>query len=214
MMLWNEYLQLLVGLVAVVNPIGVIPLFIALSINRTAEDRRHTALVCSVSVLVVLVIALLAGEPILQFFGIGLPAFRVAGGLLVLMMGMSMLHASNDRARHTPEEQAESLEKESIAVVPLAIPLLSGPGAISTIIVYGHSGHSWQHYLLVVSVILSLSLLVLAALLAAPKIADVMGRTGMNVVTRVMGLFLASIAVEFIAKGLGQLFPVLLSSLP
>ncbi len=214
MMLWNEYLQLLIGLVAVVNPIGVIPLFIALSINRTAEDRRHTALVCSVSVLVVLVIALLAGEPILQFFGIGLPAFRVAGGLLVLMMGMSMLHASNDRARHTPEEQAESLEKESIAVVPLAIPLLSGPGAISTIIVYGHSGHSWQHYLLVGSVILSLSLLVLAALLAAPKIADVMGRTGMNVVTRVMGLFLASIAVEFIAKGLGQLFPVLLSSVP
>jgi len=163
--------------------------------------------------LVVLVIALLAGEPILQFFGIGLPAFRVAGGLLVLMMGMSMLHASNDRARHTPEEQAESFEKESIAVVPLAIPLLSGPGAISTIIVYGHSGHSWQHYLLVGSVILSLSLLVLAALLAAPKIAQFMGQTGMNVVTRVMGLFLAAIAVEFIAKGLGQLFPVLLSSL-
>ncbi len=214
MMLWNEYLQLLVGLVAVVNPIGVIPLFVALSINRTAEDRRHIAVVCAVSVLVVLLIALLAGEPILQFFGIGLPAFRVAGGLLVLMMGMSMLHASNDRARHTPEEQAESFEKESIAVVPLAIPLLSGPGAISTIIVYGHSGHSWQHYLLVGSVILSLSLLVLAALLAAPKIADVMGRTGMNVVTRVMGLFLASIAVEFIAKGLGQLFPVLLSGLP
>jgi len=214
MMLWNEYLQLLVGLVAVVNPIGVIPLFIALSSNRSPEDRRHTALVCAASVLVVLVIALLAGEPILQFFGIGLPAFRVAGGLLVLMMGMSMLHASNDRARHTPEEQAESFEKESIAVVPLAIPLLSGPGAISTIIVYGHSGHSWQHYLLVGSVILSLSLLVLAALLAAPKIAQFMGQTGMNVVTRVMGLFLAAIAVEFIAKGLGQLFPVLLSSLP
>jgi len=213
-MLWNEYLQLLVGLVAVVNPIGVIPLFIALSSNRSPEDRRHTALVCAASVLVVLVIALLAGEPILQFFGIGLPAFRVAGGLLVLMMGMSMLHASNDRARHTPEEQAESFEKESIAVVPLAIPLLSGPGAISTIIVYGHSGHSWQHYLLVGSVILSLSLLVLAALLAAPKIAQFMGQTGMNVVTRVMGLFLAAIAVEFIAKGLGQLFPVLLSSLP
>jgi multiple antibiotic resistance protein len=96
----------------------------------------------------------------------------------------------------------------------LAIPLLSGPGAISTTIVYGHGGQSWQHFLLMGGVILSVSILVLAALLAAPKIADVMGRTGMNVVTRVMGLLLTSIAVEFIAKGLGELFPVLAKTFP
>ena len=157
----------------------------------------------------VLFISLLAGEPILHFFGIGLPAFRVAGGLLVLLMGISMLHASDDRVRHTPEERAESYEKESIAVVPLAIPLLSGPGAISTTIVYGHMGHGLPHYLLVGAVILSVSFIVLVALLAAPKITEIMGRTDMNVVTRVMGLILASIAVEFIAKGLTELFPVL-----
>lgn len=210
---WNDYLQLSAGLLSVVNPIGVIPTFISLTVNRSSADRNRTATVCATSVAMVLLISLVAGEPILHFFGIGLPAFRVAGGLLVLMMGLSMLYASPDRARHTPEERAESYEKDSVAVVPLAIPLLSGPGAISTTIVYGHMGHSLTHYLLVAAVILSVSLTVLVALLSAPKIAEVMGRTGMNVVTRIMGLILASIAVEFIAKGLTELFPILAKGL-
>jgi multiple antibiotic resistance protein len=214
MLSWNDYLQLSVGLVSVVNPIGVIPTFIALSRDRPIAERHHTAWVCAFSVAMVLSVALLAGDPILHFLGIGLPSFRVAGGLLMLMMGISMLYANNDPIRHTPEERAESYEKDSIAVVPLAIPLLSGPGAISTVIVYGQGGRSFEHYLLVGSVIVSVSVLVLGALLAAPKIADVMGRTGMNVVTRLMGLLLASIAVEFIAKGLGELFPVLVKVFP
>lgn len=214
MLSWNDYLQLSVGLVSVVNPIGVIPTFIALSRDRPVAERQHTAWVCAFSVAMVLSVALLAGETILHFMGIGLPSFRVAGGLLMLMMGISMLYANNDSIRHTPEERAESYEKDSIAVVPLAIPLLSGPGAISTVIVYGQGGHSLEHYLLVGSVIVSVSVLVLGALLAAPKIADVMGRTGMNVVTRLMGLLLTSIAVEFIAKGLGELFPVLVKVFP
>jgi multiple antibiotic resistance protein len=214
MLSWNDYLQLSVGLVSVVNPIGVIPTFIALSRDRPVAERQHTAWVCAFSVAMVLSVALLAGDPILHFMGIGLPSFRVAGGLLMLMMGISMLYANNDSIRHTPEERAESYEKDSIAVVPLAIPLLSGPGAISTVIVYGQGGHSLEHYLLVGSVIVSVSVLVLVALLAAPKIADVMGRTGMNVVTRLMGLLLTSIAVEFIAKGLGELFPVLVKVFP
>ncbi|BBL71820.1 YchE family NAAT transporter [Methylogaea oryzae] len=205
----NEYLQLLAGLVSVVNPVGAIPTFISLTTNRTPEDRRRTAIVCASAVAMVLLVALLLGEPILRFFGIGIPAFRVAGGILVLLMGISMLRASHDRARHTPEERAESYDKESVAVVPLAIPLLSGPGAISTAIVYAHMEHSLAHYLLVGAVILSVAAIVLAALLSAPKLALVMGRTGMNVVTRVMGLILASIAVEFIAKGLSALFPIL-----
>ncbi len=213
MLNWNDYLQLSAGLVSVVNPIGVVPTFISLTINRSPAERNRTAIVCAASVAMVLLISLLAGEPILHFFGIGLPAFRVAGGILVLMMGMSMLYASPDPVRHTPEERAESFEKESVAVVPLAIPLLSGPGAISTTIVYGHTGHSLAHYMLVSAVILSVSLIVLTALLSAPKIAEVMGRTGMNVVTRVMGLILASIAIEFIAKGLTELFPILAKGL-
>lgn len=204
---WNEYIQLCAGLVSVVNPVGAIPTFIALTTNRTATEKKHTARVCAFAVFIVLMVALLAGEPILRFFGISLPAFRVAGGILLLLMGIKMLHASPDRSRHTPEEQTESSEKESVGVVPLAIPLLSGPGAISTTIVYGHMGQSVTHYLLVGGVIFTVVTVVLAILFAAPKIAQMMGKTGMNVVTRVMGLLLSAIAVEFIAKGLTSLFP-------
>lgn len=211
MLNWNEYLQLSAGLISVVNPIGVIPIFLSLTENRSIADRNQTAIVCAFSVAMVLGVALIAGEPILHFFGIGLPAFKVAGGLLVLLMGISMLNASPDRVRHTPEERVESFDKESVAVVPLAIPLLSGPGAISTTIVYGHMGRSFAHFMLVGAVIVSVAGVVLIALLLAPRIAAFMGRTGMNVVTRVMGLIIASIAVEFIAKGLNDLFPVLSS---
>ena len=213
MLNWDDYLQLSAGLVSVVNPIGVIPIFISLTVNRTSADRKQTAIVCAFSVATVLFIALLAGEPILHFFGIGLPSFRVAGGLVIMLMALSMLFARDDRSRHTPEERAESYEKESIGVVPLAIPLLSGPGAISTIIVYEHTGHSLSHYVLVGTVILSVASLVLICLLSAPKIAEVLGSIGMNVVTRVMGLILASLAVEFMAKGIAELFPVLVSGL-
>ncbi|MEI6145054.1 MAG: YchE family NAAT transporter [Methylococcales bacterium] len=206
---WNEYIQLSAGLISVVNPLGAIPTFMALTTNRTGADKKRTAFVCACSVFMVLEISLLAGEPILNFFSIGLPAFRVAGGILILLMALRMLHVSPDRARHTPEEQAESSEKESVAVVPLAIPLLSGPGAISTTIVYGHMNHTWLHYLLMSAVILSIAVVVWIAMLVAPKIARFMGQTGINVVTRVMGLMLAAIAVEFIAKGLSALFPAL-----
>ncbi len=205
----NEYLQLSAGLLSVVNPIGAIPTFISLTANRTSADKKRTSIVCAFAVAVVLFTALLVGEPILHFLGISLASFRVAGGILVLLMGISMLYASDDRSRHTPEERAESYDKESVAVVPLAIPLLSGPGAISTIIIYAHTQQSLTHYLLVAVVILSVSTIVLAALMSASRIAQVMGHTGMNVVTRVMGLILASIAVEFIANGLIVLFPVL-----
>jgi multiple antibiotic resistance protein len=114
-------------------------------------------------------------------------------------MGLSMLHAMPYRSRHTPEEQSEFYVKESVSVVPLAIPLLSSPGAISTTVVYGHMGHSWPHYLLVIATIISVSLVVWIAILIASKIARTTGHTGINVVGRVMGLLLASIAVEFIA---------------
>ncbi len=206
---WNEYVQLLAGLISVVNPISAMPIYLSLTARKTPLERRQTALTTAFAVAMVLLVALLAGEPILRFFGIGLPAFRVAGGLLLLLMGISMLRVSDDRSRHTPEENAESHDKESVAVVPLAMPLLAGPGAISTTIVYAHRDLSLNHYVLFVTVIVSVSALVWLTLLLAPRIVAIMGQTGMNVVTRVMGLLLTSIAVEFIANGTRELFPML-----
>lgn len=205
----NEYLQLLAGLISVVNPIGGIPTFMALTDSRSDKDKQRIAFICACSVCVVLHIALIAGEPILTFFSISLPAFRVAGGILIMLMGISMLHVMPDRSKHTPEEEAESFTKESIGVVPLAIPLLSGPGAISTTIVFAHMENTWSHFMTVSTVIFTVSIIVFIAMWVAPKIAHFMGRTGINVLTRVMGLLLTAIAVEFITKGLSALFPAL-----
>lgn len=207
---WNEYLKLLAALMSLVDPIGAIPVFISLTGSRSLEERRRTARICAMAVGTVLLLSLLSGEFFLHLFGIGIPSFRIAGGILILLMGISMLHASPDRSRQTPEERIESYEKDSVAVVPLAIPLLSGPGAMSAIIVYAHESCSClQHYLLVGLVIITVTLTVFLALRMAPRIASLSGKTGMNVITRVMGLIISSIAVEFIAKGLTELFPAL-----
>jgi len=210
MLEWNDYIKLLAGLISVVDPIGAIPVFLSLTENRSPADCRRTARICAMAVGIVLLTSLLSGNFLLRLFGISLPAFQVAGGIVILLMGLSMLRASPDRSRQTPEERAESYEKDSVAVVPLAIPLLSGPGAMSAVIVYSREGcANWQHYLMMGSVIGAVAFTVLLALCAAPSIAPLLGKTGMNVITRVMGLIIFSIAVEFIAKGLTALFPLL-----
>ena len=205
----DEYIKLLAGLLSVVDPIGAIPLFISLTEHRSSVERQRSAYVCALSVAAVLLFSLAGGKFILNLFGIGIPSFQIAGGIVVLLMGISMVKASHDRSRNTPEERAESVDKESIAVVPMAIPLLSGPGAMSTVIVYHNLNPSWNYALLAGCVIATIALAVLLCLLMAEKIADLLGRTGMNVITRVFGLIILSIAVEFITKGLAAVFPML-----
>ncbi len=205
----DEYIKLLAGLLSVVDPISAIPLFISLTEHRSSSERRYIACVCAISVCAVLLFALAGGKAMLDLFGISIPSFQIAGGIVILLMGISMLKAAHDRARNTPEERAESVDKESIAVVPMAIPLLSGPGAISTVIVYHNLNPSWTHDLLAGCVIATVAVAVLLCLLMAEKIANLLGKTGMNVITRVFGLIILSIAVEFITKGLVAIFPVL-----
>jgi multiple antibiotic resistance protein len=205
----EEYFKLLAGLLSVVGPIGAIPFFISLTEHRSFHERRHIAWVCAMSVAAVLLVALTGGKYILELFGIGIPSFQIAGGIVILLMGISMLKASHDRSRNTPEEREESFDKESVAVVPMAIPLLSGSGAMSSVIVYHNLNPSLNHDLLAGCVIATVALAVLFCLLMAEKIADLLGRTGINVVTRVFGLIILSIAVEFITKGLAAVFPVL-----
>jgi multiple antibiotic resistance protein len=205
----DEFIKMLAGLLSVVDPIGAIPLFISLTEHRSSDERGRIAWVCAMSVGAVLLFSLIGGKYMLSFFGIGIPSFQIAGGIVILLMGISMLKASHDRSRNTPEERAESVEKDSIAVVPLAIPLLSGPGAMSSVIVYHSQNPSWNHDFLASCVIATIVLTVLLCLLMAEKIADFLGTTGMNVITRVFGLIILSIAVEFITKGLAAVFPIL-----
>lgn len=209
MTLLSSYLHVLTALFVIVNPIGAIPLFIGYTRTQSAVERRATARVTAFAVAIVLVVSIFFGDHVLQFFGIGLPSFRVGGGILIMLMAIAMLNAQPGGARYTVEEGREGEAKDHIAVVPLAIPILAGPGAISTTIIYAHKAHSFLDIAMLVGAALMVSGAVATALHLADPIAQRLGRSGINIATRIMGLILAAVAVEFIAEGMVQLFPIL-----
>jgi len=210
MLHWHEYVKILVGLLAIINPLLAIPAFIALTGDDTAQARRIAARRTASAVAIIIAVTVIAGQPVLSAFAINIAAFQVGGGILLLLMSIAMLHARMSGVRHTDDEAQEARGKDDVAIVPLAIPLLAGPGAISTVIIYTHLDSTAAHKLLLVAIGLVVALAVWAALRAAVPVARVMGTTGLNIATRIMGLILAAIAVEFITRGLGVLLPGLL----
>ena len=212
MLNYSEYVKMFIGLLAIINPFGVIPIFISMTTDQNSVERRKTVDTVAVAVIIILLVALFFGDLLLEFFGISIASFRVGGGILILLMAIAMLHAKTSLIRQTEEEADESIEKESVAIVPLAMPLLAGPGAISTVILEAHKSSGFVHYMLISFGIMLLGLVVWGVLRLSPWIAVRMGATGLNIFTRIMGLILAAIAVEFIASGLQGLFPVLASS--
>ena len=199
---YTEYTKMLIGLIAIVNPIGAVPIFISLTTGLDDIYRTTTW-----AVFLILMAALILGEAILDFFGITISSFRVAGGILILLMAISMMHARTTGVKRTDEEAEESTHMNSIAVVPLAIPLLAGPGAISTVILYAHRDASLLHYSLVALVILLVCVLLYLAFRSVKYISQYLSQTAVNVFARIMGLILAAIAIEIIANGVKGLFP-------
>ena len=209
MLEYNDYLKIFISLIAIVNPLGAIPIFVDL-IKGMADQERHRIInVVATTVGLILLTSLLFGEVILQFFGITIHSFRVGGGILLLLMSISMLHAKVSAITQTREEAEESRDKESIAIVPLSIPLLAGPGGISTVVIAAHRASGIGHYAVIAVEIAVLSLILWTVLRLAPLISKHISATGINISTRIMGLILAAIAVEFIANGLKGLFPAL-----
>ncbi|HSB94982.1 MAG TPA: YchE family NAAT transporter [Spongiibacteraceae bacterium] len=206
---WSAYLHIFTALFVIANPIGAIPLFISYTRNQTPLERRLTARTTATAVAIVLIVSIFLGDYLLQLFGISLASFRVGGGILILLMAISMLNAQQGGARYTIEEGREGELKDNIAVVPLAIPILAGPGAISTTIIYAHTAQSLLDMTVLVIAALLVAAGIATALYLAEPIAERLGRTGINIATRIMGLILAAVAVEFIAAGLLQLFPKL-----
>jgi multiple antibiotic resistance protein len=207
MLEWTGYIKIFTALLAIVNPLGAVPVFVGLTGGLTEGERRRIVRTTSIAFAVVLIVATLIGESLLNFFGISIPSFKVGGGVLLILMAVAMMQARHTLTRQTPEEAEEAGEKESIAVVPIAIPLLAGPGAISTVIIYAHSSYRPVHIALMIFIILVVTLVTWIALHLAGPAGKVLGKTGINIATRLMGLLLASIAVEFIAGGLAQLLP-------
>lgn len=204
---YAEFLKITVGLLAILNPIGAIPVFISMTQGESTKQRQRTVNLVAIGVLIILLVSLFFGEWLLRFFGISIDSFRIGGGILVLLMAISMLQAKTSLIRQTEEEASESLEKESVAIVPLAMPLLAGPGAISAVILAAHKSNGVIDYVMVSLGIFVLSAVVWVTLKTAPWLASHSSATGLNIVTRIMGLILAAIAIEFIANGMKGLFP-------
>ncbi|MBA2673936.1 MarC family protein [Ramlibacter sp.] len=203
----------LVTLLAIVNPLAIVPFYIHYTQGFTRMQRRRTVGVASLSAFLVIAASAVFGTGILQFFGISLASFQVGGGMLLLTSALNMLNAQPAEAKPQTRELEQGAEKAamgaSIAVVPLTIPLLTGPATISTVVIYAERAKSvWQMSALVGYGIVIGVATALCFSLAGP-IARVLGKTGINVMTRLMGLILAALAVEVMSEGLLKLFPAL-----
>jgi len=203
---YSEYLRYLVTLMAVLDPFLAIPIFISVTATRDDAGRRRLIRVVTLTVFLVLAGAAIFGEKLLLALGASLPAFQVGGGLVLLLMALAMLNAKVGEMRQTRAEAEELESGEVSGVVPLAVPLLAGPGAISTTIIAAQAGGIGHTLALVVCIAL-VAAVVFVMLRIAHVVGARMGMTGLNIATRILGLILAAIAIETMADGLKGLFP-------
>ena len=202
----TEYLRFVVTLTAVVDPFLAVPFFLAFTSTYSAKDRGRLARAIALTVFLVLASAAFLGEALLHLIGASLPAFRVGGGLVLLLMALAMLNAQAGGVRQSPAEAHEFETGDVSGVVPLAVPLLAGPGAISTAIIAAERG-GLAHQFAVIGCIAIVCLVSWAVLSRAHAIATRLSLTGLNVATRILGLLLAAMAVQTMAEGLKELLP-------
>jgi multiple antibiotic resistance protein len=203
----QEYLRFLVTLTAVLDPFLAVPLFLSLTGSYSNDARVALVRIVAITVFVVLAASALLGDAILVMAGASLAAFRVGGGLVLLLMALAMLNAQAGGVRQSEAEAAELESGELKGVVPLAVPLLAGPGAISTTIIAAQKGAGAAHVAAVIGCIAIVSVLTWLVLRAANFIGARLGTTGLNIATRLLGLLLAAFAIQTMAEGLKALFP-------
>src|ERR1700678_4054570 len=185
-----------------VDPFAVIPLFLAVTAGAEKAERNAIARKSALTCAIVLCSFALAGSLIFKMFGITLPAFKIAGGIILMGIGLDMLQAKQSGTKATAEEQQEGAEKQDASIIPLGMPMLAGPGAISTVMVLVGESHAvWQHGVIYATILLVsfVSYLVLAG---ADRVRRYLGDTGIRIMTRLMGLLLLELAGQFVADGL------------
>jgi multiple antibiotic resistance protein len=203
-----EYVRYAATLFFILDPFAAIPIFLLLTAGREA-DRPVIARTAAVAVFAVLATAALSGDVVLRFVGASLPAFQVGGGIVLLLMALSLVNAQLSPQQHRPEETAEAGDRAVVGVVPIAIPLLVGPGSISATIIQMQQGVGLAHAVLVLLAVAAVGGSVWLILNLAGPIGRRLGRTGLNILNRIFGLLLAAVAIQIFADGLKGLFPAL-----
>ncbi len=195
---WTFIIKTTIALIAIVDPIGCLPLFLSLTGQHKKINKKNVVKMTAITVFIILVTSLFLGDKILNMFGITMPSFQICGGILLLIMAISMM-----LGKHQIIESGQNgkSDKELIAFVPLSIPLLAGPGAMSNMIIAAHQAPNFINQSFLILPCLAVSLLIWLTLSFAENISKVIGAIGTKIITRVMGLLLGSMAIEFITRG-------------
>ncbi|QCI19338.1 YchE family NAAT transporter [Buchnera aphidicola] len=194
------YIKFFANLLALVNPIGMIPVFMSMTYNYSKEKRDKTNFITNISVFFTLSLSLLFGNWFLNFFGISVNSFRIAGGVLLIMIAMSMVNGKFVETTQEEKNKQIKVDNNDIAVVPLAIPLIAGPGAISSTIMWSSKNHETESSIICIILIFIFCLFCWILFKFAPYIVNSIGSSGINVVTRIMGLLLLSLGIELCVK--------------
>lgn len=201
----KEFMTIFVPLLIIMDPIGNLPFFLLFTEQNSEKERYRFAAVSTLSAGAILIFFSLTGEFILRFFGITLPAFQLAGGFIFFIYSLQMLGLVPSGMKTTAEEQQEGITKENVALVPLAIPLIAGPGAITAVLVWQHGLETASGSIMVMTAVLIACLLIFIVFYFGEYLRRWMGVGGMRVVSRLMGLLLAVIAVQYMVNGFQQI---------
>lgn len=207
MLNWPEYIKLFAGLLAITGPVSAAVVFLGATRGASKKEKNRVALVATVTFILTLLLFTFLGEMILYAFGITLEAFQIAGGILIFAMALDMMYPKGNSEEN---ESEASTSRASLGIVPIGIPLLAGPGAISTIIIYTHKVDTINHDLLVGLSIIDVAVVIYLLLVFASSIDSLMGEVGLTLLSRIFGLITAVMGVEFMIEGIATYFPGLL----
>lgn len=202
----KDFILFFSTLIAVVDPIALIAPFLGMTAQESLTTRKNTAYRATIISTLLMLFVMFFGQYFLDSLGITLPAFQIAGGILLFLVSIDMIYAKSLRSQQTKEENEEGVQKDDIAVFPLAIPLISGPGTIASILMLAKKMNTALDYGLLFLAILAVSILTLTTLLFSSQIFRLIGNIGINTTSRIMGIILAALSVQFIISALKIIF--------
>lgn len=205
----TDVLKFFITLISIVNPLGAIPVFLGFVRNHKNINVKKLANHTATAVTVTILISLIGGQAVLNFFGISVASFTIGGGILLTTTAFSMISGQQSNSKINNDEIRSLDFEREIGIIPLAIPLLSGPGAISTSIIHAKNFSSSIHWIAGIIMVLVVGLLIKIILSYAEIIGEKLGQIGLNVMTRIMGLILLSMSIEMIAFGIKEIMPIL-----
>ena len=207
------FLYVFAALFSVINPLGTVPIFVGLTSNDSVRERNITSLLTTINVILILLISFFAGTYLLSFFGISLNALRIAGGIIIITSGFALLTGtfSKHKGMKNKRVKKDLNKREKFSLTPLAIPMLAGPGSISLLITFNHEYQTWPEMTLVVLSVLAVGLATFIILGSSHYISKILGGSGINAISRIVGFIVISIGVEYISAGVISIFKTIIA---